>query len=86
MKFDLDIDVNIYPNPTAEDINITLSNFSTSNLRCEITNSNGQSIVNQLLTMKETKLKVADYPSGIYHFKLVDNLGKQVTLQKFIVL
>jgi hypothetical protein len=83
---DLDIDINIYPNPTAEDLNIILSDFSSSNLKFEITNSSGQSIIQKVITTKETKLKVTDYPSGIYHLKLVDNLGKQVTLQKFIVL
>ena len=83
---DLVIDVNIYPNPTAEDLNITLSDFSNTNLKIEITNSIGQSIIQKAITKKETKLKVTDYPTGIYHFKLIDNLEKQITLQKFIIL
>jgi len=83
---DLNISVNIYPNPTVENISVTLSENVTEKLRFEIINNIGQRITYGQITDKITNIELQGYHSGIYQFKLLDNLGKQVSLRKIIVL
>jgi hypothetical protein len=73
----------VYPNPANNELTVSLAN-NCDNCHIEIINLLGQSIKNILLTSTESKISVADLPSGAYYLKVKSN-GKEQYLQKLIV-
>ena len=57
--------INIYPNPTNENINISIDNFS-GNIETEVYDLIG----NRLQTTNETTISLTDYSKGIYILKV----------------
>jgi hypothetical protein len=57
--------VNIYPNPTNENITISIENFN-GNIQTEVYNLIG----NRLQTTNETTISLQDYARGIYILKV----------------
>jgi len=57
--------VNIYPNPTNENITISIENF-TGNIQTEVYDLIG----NRLQTTNETTISLSDYARGIYLLKV----------------
>tara|TARA_Y100000385_G_scaffold284586_1_gene342818 strand:+ start:158 stop:1165 length:1008 start_codon:yes stop_codon:yes gene_type:complete len=57
--------INFYPNPTKEDINISIENFN-GNIQTEVYDLIG----NKLQTTSETTISLRDYSKGIYILKV----------------
>ena len=59
------IDVSLYPNPTKDNISISLQNFN-GNIQTEVYDLIG----NRLQSTNETTISLRDYAKGIYIFKV----------------
>jgi hypothetical protein len=57
--------INIYPNPTKEDVTISIENFN-GNIHTEVYDLIG----NRLQTTNETTISLQDYARGIYLLKV----------------
>jgi len=75
-----EIPVNLYPNPTNEQITIETS---VSMTKVEIINSIGQIVYSQDLKKKSVKIDVAKFAKGNYFAKVYTSKG--ITLKKFVV-
>ena len=65
IDFSLTNKIKIFPNPTKDDINISLDNFN-GNIRTEVYDLIG----NKLLISTETTISLQDYARGIYLLKI----------------
>ena len=75
--------INIYPNPTAENINVDIQAVAGGNFRIEVLNLLGQSVNSITTKDHNVKIDVANLPAGCY---LVDcyNDGVKIATAKFI--
>ena len=62
------VNVNVYPNPVQEFINI--SNIDGLNLECKLFNSNGQLLQSNRSGQRIININIQDYPPGIYYFRI----------------
>ena len=63
--------VNIYPNPVSDVLNIEISTPTI----IQITNVNGQ-IIKELQVETNSKINMADIPTGVYFLKIGQNTQK----------
>lgn len=75
----------IYPNPSSENIIITLSSkiLSTQHLPLTITDLSGKIIVQLNISSSETTIDISNYPSGIYFVQISNEQVKLI--EKIIV-
>jgi len=81
VKCDNAIDMNIYPNPTHGEANVTFSGFKTNNMReMLLLNVKGDVVKNfKMDPLSNNNLNISELPSGVYYLKLVD---ESIVLQK----
>ena len=76
-----DLDLNIYPNPVSNELNIHLiSNSETVNIK--VYNTLGRIIEDFDVNSINTQIDLSHYPKGLYYIGADD--GKQNTLKKFV--
>ncbi|NLO52621.1 MAG: T9SS type A sorting domain-containing protein [Bacteroidales bacterium] len=75
--------VKIYPNPAGNQVFITCEE-SLAGLQLEISDINGRLILSQKLRNRESSIDLSAYQPGTYIFRLTDETGKQVAVQKVI--
>lgn len=68
------MNVNIYPNPTTDKVNIAMTNTSTNSpLRVIIVNANGAVLFDGIMNSLNETVDVKDFSSGVYFLRLVLN-------------
>lgn len=77
-----DLNINIYPNPAKNEINIDLKKEIQGQLT--ITNQLGQIVKKHKIDGNEMKLDITNIPSGIYHVNIIDKKGKLITSEKIV--
>ena len=78
IDFSLTNKIKIFPNPTKDNINISLDNFN-GNIRTEVYDLIG----NKLLISTETTISLQDYPRGVFLLKIASgNRVEQVRVIK----
>lgn len=60
----------VFPNPAKQFATIKLTETPLTNISLSIKNNSGQTIVNQLISDKETQIDLSLFPPGIYHIML----------------
>ena len=75
-----ELDIQIYPNPTNNNVNILIENGSTAEL--EVFDNSGRLIYNAELTEPITKLNLSSFENGIYLFRLISE--KRYSIKKII--
>lgn len=75
------VEVNIFPNPTANYLNLDFKGASNADMNIRIVNGNGSAVYNGTGTDVE-RIDVSEYATGTY-FLIVDN-GKEVQTKRFI--
>ena len=73
--------INIFPNPTRNTINIDVSNYSSAIKKIEFYSVLGKKI---LECQFQNNINISDFPDGIYLLKIIDNYGKVVLSEKII--
>lgn len=74
------LNISVYPNPTKDELTITLSQFQKAKL--EIYNSIGEKIYTQHITVSN-KLQTSNWHEGIYFIRITS--GEKIVTGKFVV-
>lgn len=74
------ISIEVYPNPSKDNITITIPNHLKGNLK--IYNSNGQLMRNELINNSSLQIDVSSFPKGIYCINFETN--DKVIVKKFV--
>jgi photosystem II stability/assembly factor-like uncharacterized protein len=83
-EMNTDINLNVYPNPTNEEVTITINGKkSISKTELTIYNLVGEKIYSENLTAIVTKLNTEPFSAGIYFVRVRD--GEKVYTQKLVV-
>lgn len=80
--FDVDLGVNIFPNPTAEKVNLTIEKFE--GVTFYLFDVTGKLLQEALITEQQTFIKVSGYAKGSYLLKLEGKENKSLKTYKII--
>ncbi len=82
--------VYIYPNPSAENLNIGISSLKERDLKIEVYNSIGQIVYSERNEVKKGNtilpIDLNNWAAGVYNVKLKDETSEEIVWQKFIKL
>jgi hypothetical protein len=70
-----------YPNPTTENVNLVVSNYSLENLEFELYDISGKIILNQKITTSETLISMGNLSTGSYFIAVNENNKKLKTFK-----
>ncbi|MCF8297355.1 MAG: T9SS type A sorting domain-containing protein [Saprospiraceae bacterium] len=73
----------VYPNPTADFLNLIIDNYNFKNLSYQIFDLHGKLLEKKKLIDSETVISTANLPSGTYFLKVVSD-NKEVKIFKII--
>lgn len=62
--------ISVFPNPTADILNITLNNLINENVKLRIMNVLGMEILNKQLDAKKNRIDMSEYMDGIYFIEI----------------
>ncbi len=74
--------VNIYPNPTAEKLNLKIEKFE--GLSYHLFDVTGKLVKQEVIKQKNTTIGVTDYPKGTYILSLTQQGNKKIKTYKII--
>jgi hypothetical protein len=72
--------INIYPNPTNEDLTIAVNNL-IENKTYKLTDNIGRQLRSGSLDNEKTTIKMEGLASGLYYLQIIDILGQQKTIK-----
>jgi hypothetical protein len=82
--------VYIYPNPSAENLNIGISSLKERDLKIEVYNSIGQIVYSERNTIEKGStilpINLEQWATGVYNIKIKDETSEEIVWQKFIKL
>ena len=64
-----DADVQVFPNPAADFINVLLPNDDAKDLRIDILDMYGRVVKSELSSQSSFQINISDLPQGVYFFK-----------------
>ena len=71
----------VYPNPTTENVNLVVSNYSWENVKFELYDISGKIFVNQKITTSETLISMGNLSTGNYFIAVNENNKKLKTFK-----
>jgi PKD repeat protein len=81
--------INLYPNPAGESLNIELYSEKDASINIAVVNQVGQVMVDDIIALtngnNKTTINTSDLPNGYYTLKLIAEDGSQVQ-QKFVIM
>lgn len=77
-----EFELNIFPNPTKNSLNIQLEMESIQNNEFQIFNTIGQNMTNGKMNNNRFEISVANWPEGIYFFQM--KIGDKMVTRKFV--
>lgn len=80
--FAVDFSVNIFPNPTAELVNLKIEKFDGMTYR--LFDVGGKKLQEAIIRQNATQITVTDYPKGTYLLTLTNNENNQLKTYKII--
>jgi Secretion system C-terminal sorting domain len=80
--FDANFSVNIFPNPTANQVNLTIDKYQ--GLIYQLYDVTGKLLIGSKVTNQKTQLNVSDYPKGTYLLSLISQDKKKIKTYKII--
>lgn len=63
----------VYPNPTTENVNLSITNFSLENLEYDLYDVTGKLISHQKITANETQISMENLSAGNYFIAVNEN-------------
>jgi len=72
------LDIEVYPNPAANDLNLLLKRENYSTMRFYLHNMEGEILTHGLVENDLTKINIFRYPHGIYLLRIVKKSGESV--------
>lgn len=80
----IDYDIEIFPNPTYNELNVSVNNQNINELDVEIYNLIGKMIFMKNYSSNKFQINTRDLPGGTYLLKLKDSDGNLIKTEKFI--
>lgn len=68
---ELAIDINVFPNPTSDQLMVDLKTLDLSNVRFELTDSQGKKLQGMDVKSPEFQIELSTYPSATYFLLLL---------------
>jgi hypothetical protein len=69
----INLSASVYPNPTADFVNLTITNEPGENLIYSLTDLNGKLIRTEKINSKQVSIMMADLQSAIYFVRVIKN-------------
>ena len=63
----------VYPNPTIENLTLTIKEFDISNIDYQLYDINGKIISNGQINQNETQIEMVNLPAALYFLKITNN-------------
>jgi len=79
----IDLSASVYPNPTAEQVTLTIKDLSTSGMLYTLSDAQGKLISSDKLSGSETAISMITLSKGIYFVKVLDS-NKEIKIFKII--
>jgi hypothetical protein len=80
----LNISLSVFPNPTADNLILEVSNFKFLTLSFQLYDMHGKLLNNGQVTEQQTQINTASLPSATYFIHIVNQENKQVQSFKII--
>ncbi len=81
---ELNISLSVYPNPTADNLTLQISDFKNETLSYQLIDLQGKLISNGQVTAKQTQINTSNLPPASYFVNVVTKKNKKVQSFKFI--
>ncbi|MEI7508430.1 MAG: T9SS type A sorting domain-containing protein [Flavobacterium sp.] len=78
------VTLNVFPNPTADNLTLQISNFNNEKLSYQLYDMQGKQLDNRQITTQETLVNTSTLPSSIYFIYVIDQDNKKVQSFKII--
>jgi len=83
LNISIKFDLNVYPNPTNDQITINFPDYTAkSNSQYSIYSIDGKMLTGQPITAISTDVSILDYPAGVYFIKVTNNTS--VVVEKIV--
>jgi hypothetical protein len=80
---DINLSASVYPNPTADQVTLSVKNLSVSNMIYILSDVQGKTIKRNNLSGNETQVRMDELSKGIYFLKVLDS-NKEVKTFKIV--
>ena len=81
---ELNISLTAFPNPTAENLTLQISDFNNQKLYYQLYDVQGKQLINEQVTAKQTQLNTSILPPATYLINVVNQENKKVQSFKII--
>jgi hypothetical protein len=81
---ELNISLSVFPNPTADNLTLQISDYSNEKLSYQLYDMQGKLLNNGQVTAQQTQINTASLPSATYFINVVNQENKQVQSFKII--
>lgn len=82
-NFNIDLQLSVYPNPTANWLTLDVKNISRDNLQYQLFDLNGKLIISDAIKTQITRFQLENYPTSIYLLQILEN-NKKIKTYKII--
>ena len=81
---ELNISLSVYPNPTADNLTLQISDYNNEKLSYQLFDMQGKLLNNGQLTAQQTQINTASFPPATYFINVVNKENKKVQSFKII--
>jgi hypothetical protein len=81
---ELNISLSIFPNPTADNLTLQISDYNNEKLSYQLFDMQGKLLNNGQVTAQQTQINTSSLPSATYFINVVNQENKQVQSFKII--
>jgi len=69
---DIELNITSYPNPTSNDLNLSIKDFDFNNSVFQLYNLQGELLINEKVTSTITKIQLSHLPKAVYILKILN--------------
>jgi len=81
---ELNISLSVYPNPTADNLTLQISDYNNEKLSYQLFDMQGKLLNNGQVTAQQTQINTASFPPATYFINVVNQENKKVQSFKII--
>jgi hypothetical protein len=81
---ELNISLSVFPNPTADNLTLQISDYNNEKLTYQLSDMQGKLVNNGQVTAQQTQINTSSLPSATYFINVVNQENKKVQSFKII--
>lgn len=81
---ELNISMNIFPNPTLDNLTLQINDFNNEKLAFELFDTQGKLLIKEQIQSKKTQLNTSNLPNATYYVNIINQENKKVQAFKII--